>query len=152
MVHLLLFPRTKWIRKIAQDRRQKHHLQNSAALTCPPFSPSPEETRKVLNDYHTAILVHCGDGQPEDVKDIVVQLEREIFLSGYYKTLGFGAGPCNLCSDCSLKKCRYPDKARPSMEAAGIDVFKTARKAGFPIEVVNSFKRKPNYYGLVLVE
>ena len=137
-----------WVRKKCQFGCDGY----GCCLTCPPFSPSPEETRKVLNDYHTAILVHCGDGQPEDVKDIVVQLEREIFLSGYYKALGFGAGPCNLCHDCNLEKCRYPDKARPSMEAAGIDVFKTARRAGFPIEVVSSFKRKPNYYGLVLVE
>ena len=136
-----------WVRKKCQFGCDGY----ARCLTCPPFSPLPEKTRKVLDDYHTAILIHCDD-RSREIKEIVVQLEREVFLSGYYKALGFGAGPCNLCSDCNLKRCRYPDRARPSMEAAGIDVFKTARKAGFPIEVLNSFKCQPNYYGLVLIE
>ena len=120
-------------------------------LTCPPYSPLPEETRKILDDYHTAILIHCEDG-PADVREIIVQLEREIFLSGYYKAFGFGSGPCNICRDCNLERCRHREKARPAMEAAGIDVFRTARKAGFPIKVVNSSESRSNYYGLVLVE
>jgi len=28
-------------------------------LTCPPHSPAPEQTRAVLDCYHTAVLVHC---------------------------------------------------------------------------------------------
>ncbi len=120
-------------------------------LTCPPFSPTPEETRKILDSYGTAILIHCNADRP-DVTDIAVELEENIFLSGYYKALAFGAGPCGLCSRCDLKECKHPEKARPSMEACGIDVFKTARKAGFPIEVVSSTQHQPNYYGLVLVE
>jgi hypothetical protein len=38
------------------------------------------------------------------------------------------------------------------MEAAGIDVFATARAAGLPIEVVRDEKCPQNYYALVLVE
>ena len=36
----------------------------------------------------------------------------------------------------AIAACMHPDKARPAMEAAGIDVFATARAAGLPIEVV----------------
>ena len=38
------------------------------------------------------------------------------------------------------------------MEACGIDVFRTARAAGFPIEVVKDYKCRQNYYGLLLLE
>ncbi len=120
-------------------------------LTCPPYSPSPEETRKILDSYGVAILIHCDDGC-DDVTELAAKLEREIFLSGYYKAFALGAGPCNLCSKCNLKECKHPEEARPSMEASGIDVFKTARQAGFPIEVLSSTECRPNYYGLVLVE
>ena len=43
-------------------------------------------------------------------------------------------------------------EARPSMEACGIDVFKTARDNGFPIEVVRSHEETRNIYGVILVE
>jgi hypothetical protein len=38
------------------------------------------------------------------------------------------------------------------MEAAGIDVFATARAAGLPIEVVPSTDCRQNYYSLILVQ
>ena len=120
-------------------------------LTCPPYSPTPEETRRILDSYNTAILVHCSDGW-DDLNEIVVQLEREIFLGGYYKAFGLSAGPCNLCDKCNLKQCQYPDKARPSMEACGIDVFQTARSNGFKIKVLKDTTCKANYFGLVLIE
>jgi predicted metal-binding protein len=47
---------------------------------------------------------------------------------------------------------RYPDRARPSMEACGIDVFTTARSQSFPLKVLRSRKEKGNYYGLLLLE
>jgi hypothetical protein len=38
------------------------------------------------------------------------------------------------------------------MEAAGIDVYQTARNNGFHIEVVTSYECEQNYFGLVLIE
>jgi predicted metal-binding protein len=38
------------------------------------------------------------------------------------------------------------------MEACGIDVFSTVKKAGLPIEVVRTARQCPDYYGLVLVD
>jgi len=78
-------------------------------------------------------------------------LEQEIFLDGYYKAFGMGAGPCQLCSKCG-KFCRHPEKTRPSMEACGIDVYSTVRANGYPIKVVSSANCKGNYYGIVLIE
>ena len=121
-------------------------------LTCPPYSPTPDETGKILKCYKKAILVHGGKNT--DVTGIAVKLEREAFLDGYYKAFAMGAGPCRVCDECNLecKECRNPDKARPSMEACGIDVFQTARNNGFPIEVVRNNTCEQNYYGVVLME
>jgi len=119
-------------------------------LTCPPYSPTPEQTRQILDSYQKALLIH-GD-EWTDIRKIVVELEREIFLAGYYKAYAMGSGPCNLCSTCNVKRpCVNPD-ARPAMEACGIDVFQTVRNHGLPIEVLTSTACKPNYYGLVLIE
>lgn len=117
---------------------------------CPPRSPTPEETQRVLDGYRRAILIHCLRGsQPTS---IATKLEREVFLSGYYKAFAFGSGPCDLCESCSIDACVHPEEARPSMESCGIDVFATARGNGMPIEVVRDRTCQPNYYALVLVD
>lgn len=121
-----------------------------SSLCCPPHSPTPEQTRRVLDCYQRAILVHCKPGV--HVKALVVALEREVFLGGYYKALGLGAGGCDLCEECGLAHCLHACEARPSMEASGIDVFATARANGFPLEVVTDHECDQNYYGVVLVD
>jgi predicted metal-binding protein len=121
-------------------------------LVCPPFTPTPEQMRKVLDCYKRGILIHFT---PESqIKKTIAELEREIFLAGAWKAFGLGAGPCYFCSTCPVEKgfCRHSEKARPAMEACGIDVFTTARRAGFTIEVVRSERQCPNYYGLILVD
>jgi predicted metal-binding protein len=138
----------EWVRRKCQygcDGYNEH-------LTCPPFSPTPQETRRMLDEYTTAILIHFP-GEWTDVKASMYKLEREAFLSGYYKAFGMGSGPCNLCGTCDTSKvCRHAEQARPSMEACGIDVYRTARTAGCPIEVVRDSTCPQNYYGLLLLE
>jgi predicted metal-binding protein len=121
-------------------------------FVCPPYSPSPDQMRAVLDSYRRAILIHFDD--VADVKSAVVDLERTIFLRGAWKAFGLGAGPCYFCKTCHVEngQCQHPERARPAMEACGIDVFSTARKAGFPIEVVRTQRQCPNYYGLILVD
>ena len=121
------------------------------SLVCPPYSWKPEETRRMLDEYTTAVLVHCRPGT--EVKELVVELEREAFLANYYKAFAFGAGPCYLCKECAFEEgCRHPRQARPAMEASGIDVFKTAREAGLPIDVCRDRSDDGHYYGLVLLK
>lgn len=122
-------------------------------LTCPPYSPSPDTTRRMLDEYSAALLIHCpGGGRWRSVKRIVADLERELFLAGHYRAFAFGSGPCDLCDECNLRFCTHPHEARPAMEAAGIDVYATARNHGFPIAVVRDRSCEQNYYGLVLIE
>lgn len=106
----------------------------------------------MLREYKTALLIHT-DGYV-GVKALVVDPERQAFLDGYYKAFAMGAGPCNLCETCSLEDEEYhqPEKARPAMEACGIDVYQTARNHGLPIEVVADGTCAQNYYGIVLLE
>ncbi len=121
-------------------------------LTCPPRSPTPEKTRKMLDEYETAALIHFPS-EVQELKLTMAELEREAFLSGYYKAFALGAGPCYLCEECNLdERCKHPHKARPAMEACGIDVYKTVREAGFPIEVVKDRRCSQDYYGLLLLE
>jgi len=123
-------------------------------LTCPPHSPLPAQTRRLLDEYKSGLLIHSdGPRAWRTSSDIARKLEREAFLAGFYKAFSFLSGPCSLCKECPVEEgCRRPEEARPSMEAAGIDVFATARKQGLPIEVVTSRDCPQNYYALVLIE
>jgi len=123
---------------------------------CPPHSPTPEVTRRVIDSYEKAILLHRKLKRGERSKgfnETAVRLEIEIFLDGYYKAWSMGSGPCRLCKECDPNgPCKHGYEARPSMEACGIDVFKTARGNGFPIEVVRTHEEERNIYGVILVE
>ncbi|NWF94088.1 MAG: DUF2284 domain-containing protein [Syntrophaceae bacterium] len=126
------------------------------SLCCPPCTPTPDVTRKVIDSYEKAILLHRRLQRGERSRgfnETVVRLEIEIFLDGYYKAWSMGSGPCRLCKTCDPKGvCKHGYEARPAMEACGIDVFKTARDNGFPIEVVRSHEEERNLYGVILVE
>lgn len=117
---------------------------------CPPHTPTPAETRLMLDGYQRGVLF---ESPPGETKKIAAALERELFLAGHYKALGLGAGPCRLCEECQFDEgCRHPREARPSMEACGIDVYATARKHGFTIDVVRTRKDAEHYFGLVLID
>jgi predicted metal-binding protein len=117
---------------------------------CPPHSPTPETTRRVLSEYRRAILVEGGEKKP---REITPALERDLFLTGYYKAFAFASGPCGLCAECDPDEaCSHPDRARPAMEACGIDVYATVRAAGWEIEVVRTEEDTPHFFGLVLVD
>ena len=116
---------------------------------CPPHTPTPDQTRRMLDDYTHAILFEASTNI---TKRIAVKVEREVFLSGYYKALGLGSGPCQLCAACDFDECRHAEEARPAMEACGIDVFATVRANALPIAVVREVCDDQNYYGLVLID
>ena len=84
---------------------------------------------------------------------IVNRVEAQASMLGYRFATGFKAGPCKLCPECTVKDsqgtCRHPYRSRPSMEAVGIDVFKTAENAGLPFSIPP--KNQAVWNGLVLI-
>jgi len=120
------------------------------SLMCPPYTPTPEETRALLKEYEYALLFRS---EPSTPKTLAAELERRIFMEGYYAALAFTSGSCKLCEECNVERgyCIKPFQARPSMESCGISVFETARKAGYEIEVLKSKNEGYLRYGLVLI-
>jgi predicted metal-binding protein len=81
---------------------------------------------------------------------LITDIEREAFKNGYYLSLGLVMGSCRLCDTCDPQQpCKHPYESRPSMEAMGIDVYKTAQNSGMGFEWNN--KEKIIYNGLVLI-
>jgi len=114
----------------------------------------------VLRQYRQALLLRAeGTGLEEEdrprrrLNEVVAALERELFLAGYHRAWGMGAGPCVFCETCNLTgPCRFPRQARPSMESCGIDVYTTVRQAGWEIEVVQTPESPFRLFALVLME
>ena len=86
---------------------------------------------------------------------MLVDLEGEMFKDGYYKAFTFVAGPCDICKVCGKVEgtsCSHGDRARPSMESCGIDVFQTARNNGCQIETLRDASEPRNTFCLILVD
>ena len=129
--------------------------------SCPPDSPTPAQTRRVLDEYRRAILLRRGPHDLYDEHDrheavlrrAAIDLERELFLAGHHKALSLCNGPCSVCETCDRDRpCVDPDHARTSMEGCGIDVFATVRAAGWEIEVVRDRDDRYRFFALVLVD
>jgi predicted metal-binding protein len=131
---------------------------------CPPETPTPEQTREILDCYQRAILFHYRAARQEGVDrrkgrraliDAIVALEGEMFKDGFYKAFALLSGPCGLCAECAKSKnkpCNFGNRARPSMESCGIDVYQTAWNNGFPIQPLRHKGETQNLYCLLLVD
>lgn len=84
---------------------------------------------------------------------LVNLLETFAFKQGFYLAAGLIGGQCHLCSECvtpqSGEPCKRPFESRPSMEAMGIDVWRTCQNVGLPLKL--SSKDKVKWTGLVLL-
>lgn len=148
----------EWVRLKCQYGCNRY----GTCLTCPPFSPTPEYTRKMLEYYSKALImiydVPPGQKKKErnrrrEMRKQIASLERESFLDGYYKAFGMASGPCNFCKACDITQpCKFEDLARPSMEACGIDVYATLAHVGYKLEVVTSCDQLWHYSGLILID
>ncbi|MFX1450825.1 MAG: DUF2284 domain-containing protein [Promethearchaeota archaeon] len=140
-------------------------------LCCPPFTPSPEDTKKMILEYSNALLIGFKIKISEQIKlrkkmqRCILKIENKAFTMNFLKAFAFNVGGCVWCKTCIIKElpkeinpliariyCKYKDRARPSMEAVGIDVFKTVENAGIKLDLVN----KPNideakFFGLLLI-
>ena len=66
------------------------------------------------------------------------------------KCVHLSAGACNICEKCTYPdaQCRFPDKARQSLEASGIDVVSLARVCG--VRYING-PETVTYFSLILM-
>jgi predicted metal-binding protein len=99
-------------------------------LTCPPCTPDTQEMSEVLAEYEKAIIINVS---PEThVREIVVKLENILKKKGFNKAFALSAQPCDLCEPCTIStNCQFPEKARPTLQACGIDVNKTILNNGW---------------------
>ena len=126
-------------------------------LFCPPHAPSPETMRKALSRYDHAILSALDVIPVEDFaerskerggaagwagksSEITGMIETLAFGNGYHLAMGFAQASCvkvlcgqERCLVLEGKKCPYPLKSRPSMEAVGIDVYRLVTRVGWDI-------------------
>lgn len=136
-------------------------------LCCPPYTPDYDKMRQLLAEYQQGILVEYTmpiDNKAEldfakidlsmsnNLLDILLAVEKDAFFRNHYRAFALKAGRCHLCEKCNLEKCIHPTKARPSLEACGIDVFALAEDNGFPMKVLTGPVDELKIYGLVLVE
>ena len=123
---------------------------------CPPHTPEPEFMRQALGRYRWAVLFKHdvpadnftdpsryyphGEKEQRKTDDIASGIETMAFADGYRFAVGFGAGGCRdtfcnggLCHMLDSGRCPHILKARPSMEAVGIDVYGLAERVGWKI-------------------
>ncbi len=131
--------------------------------TCPPNTPSVGECKDFFKGYKTSVVFHFTKKvkRPEDrfawtrkVNLKLLKLEREVFLSGYYKAFLFFMDSCNLCESCpGIKQlCKNPKMSRPTPESMAMDVFTTVRKIGYPIYVLYDYSQEMNRYAFLFIE
>ncbi len=130
---------------------------------CPPNTPPVDECRRFFNDYREAVVFHFVRAldDPEqrhawgrETNARLLELERAVFLSGWYKAFVLPADTCSLCPECAPTRvdCRHQKLARPTAEGLGVDVFATVRQYDYPIDVLRDTTETMNRYAFLLVE
>lgn len=110
-----------------------------------------QERVDMIKSYEHILLMHSED--PQKLSAAALEIERAAFLDGYYFASVIRC--CNLCKKCSVLNggtCPTPKKIRPCDSLFGIDMFKTARGLGLPIEVLKDNDESQNRYGFVLID
>jgi predicted metal-binding protein len=82
----------------------------------------------------------------------VLELEKAAFNRGYTFAVGFTSGSCGLCEKCNVQTgiCLHPTMARCPEHAVGVNMKKTAEKAGMPLSF--PIKGKPEPTALLLID
>jgi len=130
---------------------------------CPPNVPSVEHCQQFLSEYSQAVIFHfrraCTTREERyewtaQINAELQAIEREVFLSGYYKAFALFVDACHLCDECagSRKDCLQKMTSRPAPDALGIDVYQAARSVGYHIEVLTDPAQEMDRYGFLLIE
>ncbi len=129
-------------------------LRAGETPNCPPYAPELDVVRKAFAKFSWGILLkthlepmeNCTpkSGQEQNLLfhkksgEIVYELERLAYKQGYHLAMGLGGGSCKdylcrglICQFLDSGRCRFPLRARPAMEAMGIDVVDLISKVGW---------------------
>lgn len=120
-------------------------------IRCDDRGTAYEERVDIIKSYKHILLLHSHNAR--HLSNAVLDIERTAFLDGYYFASAIRA--CSLCEKCSVligEVCPTPDKIRPCDQLFGIDVYKTARGLGLPIDVLQDRNEIQNRYGFVLID
>lgn len=126
---------------------------------CPPYTPDLDVVGRAISRYSWAVLFKCnvepinnyvpgrGTTKAEQHRvllfhkkgsEVIYNLERQAYKDGYHLVIGLGGGSCKdylcrgmICQFLDSGRCRFPQRARPAIEAMGIDVMKLINGAGW---------------------
>lgn len=122
--------------------------------TCPsrPGNPTMEQYKDMLSRYKGGVIIHTHDKALS--QKISFRIEGEAYRDGYY--FAFSMSDCALCKTCAAatcEDCRFMHMARPAFHSVGIDVFKTVRQLGLPIQTLtDADTEEQNWYSAVFIE
>jgi len=141
----ILFPEER-IRAFCAENKCGNYGHN---YMCPPLNSSMEDIRKNLKRFSRGLLFQYS--KPLEIKkdlamarqtkvdfhEKVLQVEDFLRQSGFGRVWGLIGGSCGLCDTCRVntsEPCLYPERARMSLEAIGINVLGLADKLGLDSE------------------
>jgi predicted metal-binding protein len=131
--------------KFTSKAEANSELQKSLSIA--DTSTLPKETKEKADRFWAA-----WKKDKAEMLASVVKLEKEAMSKGYSLAVGFVSGSCQLCDKCQTETriCIHPEMARPSEDAVGVNVKKTANNAG--IEFVFPFPKNPESFALLLID
>ena len=121
--------------------------------TCP-YQRSPlnmNEYEDIFSNYKWGIIIGAKDKHTS--QEISYEIEKMCFFDGFY--FAFSLSDCGVCKECAKgvsENCRNPQKARPALHSIGVDIFRTVRNFGLPIEVLKTKEDEQNWYSAVFIE
>lgn len=127
----------------------------------PPHSPTAEEMRRILDEYRYGLMVRREEPfGHRDHREVwsefsrqVLAIERDCTVRGYARAFAVAIGTCLLLHrDESLRPCEFAGKARPTFEAAGIDLKETLEMIQWHGMVVRDEGEPFQLFALVLLD
>ncbi|MCB2185683.1 MAG: DUF2284 domain-containing protein [Deltaproteobacteria bacterium] len=119
--------------------------------TCPPnLNLGPETFHEAFDRYSTALVVSAPD--PKKSQEITLELEKLAMLE-HGSMFAMALVLCVMCDECAFPEpCRFPHKARPSMDAYGMDIGATVAPLGMEVKFDQDGKLLPSWYSMVLLD
>lgn len=139
------------IRTVLKCKWGCDNSKNGGNIKCDDRGTTYQERINIIRSYQHILLLHSHN--PRQLSNAVLHIERSAFLDGYYFASAIRC--CHLCEKCSVLSggvCPTPEKIRPCDQLFGIDVYKTARGLGLPIDVLTDRNEIQNRYGFVLID